>query len=71
MNKKKRSLFAILVFRFYFVPILLSQKRGALSKVKDFFVLDSYLLNRWIGTYSGSKSWGVLLNHFYQLKAPV
>ncbi|MCD9645589.1 F-box protein skip16 [Datura stramonium] len=25
---------------------------------------------KWIGTYTGSESWGVLLDHFYERKAP-
>nr|QGT35022.1 NADH-plastoquinone oxidoreductase subunit 4 [Torilis scabra] len=64
---------AIYIFRVsFFVPILLSHKKVLKqSKVKDYFVLDSYFFNRWIGTYSGSESWGVLLHHFYQHKAPI
>lgn len=46
-------------------------EKGPLTKVKDYFVLDSYLLTQWIGTYSGSESWGVLLDHFYERKAPI
>lgn len=50
----------------YFVPILLSHKiKGILIKIKDYFVLDSYLLTWWIGTYSRSESWVVLLDRFY------
>lgn len=70
MNKKKISFCnssLSILFRSY-SPF---SEKGTLPKVKDFFVLDSYLINRWIGTYSGSKSRGVLLNHFYQLKAPI
>ena len=40
-------------------------------KTKDYFVSNGYLFNRRIGAYSGSESWGVLPNHFYQLKAPI
>lgn len=66
-KKEKKSLFFFfnsilsILFRSY-SPF---SEKEALTKVKDYFVLDSYLLNRWIGAYSGSESWGVLLDHFY------
>lgn len=45
------------LFFFFFIPILLSisEKRGA-YKIKDFFVPNSYVFNRWIGAYSGLES---------------
>lgn len=45
--------------------------KGILQKVKDYFVRNSYFFNRRIGAYSESESWIVLLDHFYQLKAPI
>ena len=57
-----------------FVPIPLSEKKRTYlinSKVKDYFVPHSHFFNRWIRIYSGSKSWGVRPDHFYQLKAPI
>ncbi len=44
---------------------------GTSTKLKDYFVPDSHLFNQWIGAYSGSELWGVLLDYFYQLKAPI
>lgn len=44
---------------FFFVPILLSifeKKRAYKIKIKDYFVPNSYLFNRWIGAYSGLES---------------
>ncbi|CAL5363019.1 unnamed protein product [Camellia sinensis] len=64
-KEKKLSFFFYSFYFLFFIPILLSPKKGDLKKVKDYFVPDSYLLNRWIGAYSESKSWGVLLDHFY------
>jgi len=76
-GKNKKGLFlssAILFFRVsFFRSYSPFSEKGTLNlnKVKDYFVLDSYLLNRWIGGYSGSESGGVLLHHFYQLKVPI
>lgn len=58
-------------FRFY-SSFFWEKKKGTYKiKIKDYFVSNSHLFNRWIGAYSGSESWGVLLDHFYQLKAPI
>jgi hypothetical protein len=72
-NNKKYLFFFFFVigfFPFFFVPILLSEKKGTYS-IRDYFVSDSHLFNGWIGVYSGSESWGVLPDHFYKLKAPI
>lgn len=59
-------------FFFFFVPVLLSfLRKNGLKKVKGYFVSDSDFYNRWIGAYSGSELWGVLLDHFYEFKAPI
>lgn len=71
-NNKKYLFFFFVIgfFPFFFVPILLSEKKGTYS-IRDYFVSDSHLFNGWIGVYSGSESWGVLPDHFYKLKAPI
>ena len=37
------------------ILLSISEKRGA-YKIKDFFVPNSYVFNRWIGAYSGLES---------------
>lgn len=61
-GKNKKDLFLSSAIRFFLVSFFRSyspfSEKGTLNlnKVKDYFVLDSYMLNRWIGGYSGSES---------------
>jgi hypothetical protein len=49
----------------------LCYEKGISKFLKDFFVPDSNFINQWMEAYSGSELWGVLLDFFYQLKAPI
>lgn len=55
---KKKDLFFLLHSFYFFRSYSPFSEKGDLKikKVKDYFVLDSYLLNRWIGAYSGLES---------------
>jgi hypothetical protein len=60
MEKDKKDIFLLelgFFLFFFFIPILLSisEKKRA-YKIKDFFVPNSYVFNRWIGAYSGLES---------------
>lgn len=66
-TRKGGSLF----FRSYPSLFCVSKIKGDFQKLKDYFVSDSYLFNRWMEVYSGSEFWGVLPYFFYQRKAPI
>lgn len=72
-QKRKRDLLFVFDFFFFFrsYSSFLCYEKGTSKILKDFFVPDSNLFNQWMEAYSGSELWGVLLDFFYQLKAPI
>lgn len=58
VKKKKKISFFYCILSIFFRSYSPFSEKGDLKikKVKDYFVLDSYLLNRWIGAYSGLES---------------
>lgn len=72
-QKRKGDRFFVFDFLYFFrsYSSFLCYEKGTKKILKDFFVPDSNLFNQRMEAYSGSELWGVLLDFFYQLKAPI